>query len=311
MTGGAGFIGSHLVERLIGMNEVVVLDDLSAGSMDNLASSKNNKRFKFVRGSIASEADVSKALDGVSTVYHFAAQPDVRKSVENPIWDFKINVTGSLTLLEAMRTHEVKRIVFASSGGTVYGETDVFPTRESTAFRPISNYGAAKGAVEMYLSSFAALYDFSVVSMRFGNVIGPRSTHGVVYDFYMKLKHDPNRLEVLGDGSQEKAYLYVSDAVEAAMVLSSKTEKGFLAVNVSSGERLKVSRIAEIVREQVGIRSTKIEYTGSERGWPGDVLLTDIDISLLKSMGWAPKVKIEDGIRLYLKWLTQRYGPVT
>jgi UDP-glucose 4-epimerase len=311
VTGGAGFIGSHLVERLIGSNEVVVLDDLSAGSMDNLVSTKNNKHFKFIRGSIASEADVGRALDGVTTVYHLAAQPDVRRSVENPIWDFKINVTGSLTLLDAMRMHDVKRMIFASSGGTVYGETDVFPTQESTAFRPISNYGAAKGAVEMYLSSFAALYDFTSVSMRFGNVIGPRSTHGVIYDFYMKLRQDANRLEVLGDGSQEKAYLYVVDAVEAALVLSSKAKKGFLAANVSSGERLKVSRIAEIVREQIGNRSTRIEYTGSERGWPGDVLLTDIDISLLKSMGWAPTVKIEDGIRLYLKWLTQKYGPVS
>lgn len=311
VTGGAGFIGSHLVDRLIEANEVVVLDDLSAGSMDNLASNKNNRRFKFVRGSITSEADVRKAMEGVTKVYHFAAQPDVRLSAERPIWDFGINVMGSLVLLDAMRARDVKRIVFASSGGTVYGEPDAFPTPESTAFRPISNYGAAKGAVEMYLSSFTELYGFCSVSMRLGNVIGPRSTHGAIYDFYMKLKRDPSRLEVLGDGSQEKAYLYVSDAVEAAMVLSGKVEKGFFPVNVSSGERLKVSRIAEIVKEQIGTKSTKIEYTVSERAWPGDVRMTDIDISLLNSLGWKPRIKIEDGIRLYLNWLIQRYGPVT
>jgi UDP-glucose 4-epimerase len=162
----------------------------------------------------------------------------------------------------------------------------------------------------MYLSSFAELYGFSAVSMRLGNVIGPRSTHGVVYDFYMKLKRDPTRLEVLGDGSQEKAYLYVSDAVEAAVLLSNKAGKEFIPVNVSSGERLKVSRIAEIVKDQIASSSTRIEYTGSDRGWLGDVTATDLDISLLKSLGWKPKVKIEDGIRLYLRWLTQKFGPV-
>lgn len=310
VTGGAGFIGSHLVDRLVGVSEVVVLDDLSEGLFDNLASNKNNRHFKFIRGSITSEGDVKKALDGVTTVYHFAAQPDVRLSVERPMWDFRINVLGSLVLLEGMRAHDIKRVVFASSGGTVYGETRAFPTPESTAFRPISNYGAAKGAVEMYLSSFAELYGFSSVSLRLGNVIGPRSTHGVIYDFYVRLKRDPSRLEVLGDGSQEKAYLYVSDAVEAAMLLSSKAKVGFLPVNVSSGERLKVSRIAEIVRDQLGVRSARIEYTGSERAWVGDVRATDIDVSALKSLGWAPRVRLEEGIGLYLKWLLQKFGPI-
>jgi UDP-glucose 4-epimerase len=305
VTGGAGFIGSHLVDRLIEGNEVVVLDDLSGGSMGNLVSHKANKHFKFIRGSITSEADVKKSLEGVTTVYHLAAQPDVRLSAESPIWDFKTNVVGSMVLLDALRTRDVKRLVFASSGGTVYGQTDIFPTPESTAFRPISNYGAAKAAFEMYLSSFAELYGINSVSMRYGNVIGPRLTHGVIFDFYIKLKHDPRRLEVLGDGKQEKAYLYVSDAVEAAMVLSDRMKDGFLPVNVSSGERLSVSRIAEIVRDQLGIRTARIEYTGSERGWPGDVRTTDIDISVLKSFGWKPKVRIEEGVRLCVKWLAE------
>ena len=248
VTGGAGFIGSHLVDRLIRDNEGVVLDDLSAGLDENLQQHQGNERFKFIKGSITRDKDLHVALDGITTVFHFAAQPDVRLSAERPIWDFEINVRGSLELLEAMRKNDVKRMVFASSGGTVYGETDVFPTPEVTAFRPISNYGAAKGAFEMYLNSYAELYGIDSVSMRLANVIGPRLTHGVMHDFYLKLKRNPRHLEVLGDGTQEKAYMYISDTVEAALVLARNIGRGHLPVNVSSGDRLTVTRIAELAK---------------------------------------------------------------
>jgi UDP-glucose 4-epimerase len=310
VTGGAGFIGSHLVDRLIRDNEVVVLDDLSAGFEENLQQHQGNERFKFIKGSITRDKDLHVALDGITTVFHFAAQPDVRLSAERPIWDFEINVRGSLELLEAMRKNDVKRMVFASSGGTVYGETDVFPTPEVTAFRPISNYGAAKGAFEMYLNSYAELYGIDSVSMRFANVIGSRSTHGVMHDFYMKLKRNPRHLEVLGDGTQEKAYMYITDAVEAALVLAGNIGRGHLPVNVSSGERLTVARIAEIVCQVLGVPDANITYTGSKRGWAGDVVRTDIDITKLASFGWQPQVPLEEGVGLYLRWLIKKFGPV-
>jgi UDP-glucose 4-epimerase len=298
VTGGAGFIGSHLVDRLIQDNEVVVLDDLSAGLEENMQQHQGNERFRFIKGSITREKDLRVALDGITTVFHFAAQPDVRLSAERPIWDFEINVRGSLELLEAMRKNDVQRMVFASSGGTVYGETDVFPTPEVTAFRPISNYGAAKGAFEMYLNSYAELYGIDSVSMRFANVIGPRSTHGVMHDFYLKLKRNPKHLEVLGDGTQDKAYIYISDTVEAALV------------NVSSGERLTVTRIAELVCQELGVPDAQIVYAGGKRGWIGDVVRTDISITKLASFGWAPRVPLEKGVKLYLRWLIKKFGSV-
>ncbi|MBS3795142.1 MAG: NAD-dependent epimerase/dehydratase family protein [Candidatus Thorarchaeota archaeon] len=310
VTGGAGFIGSHLVDRLLDEYEVVVLDDLSGGDRRNIAHHADEEEFRFIEGSITTEEDVATALEGVDTVFHFAAQPDVRLSVDQPLFDFRINVVGTMNILESMRERDINRFIFASSGGTVYGETDVFPTPESTPFRPISNYGAAKGAVEMYLSSYAELYGINSVSMRLANIIGPRSTHGVMYDFYMKLKRDPTRLEVLGDGQQEKSYMYVSDTVDATMLLAEKMPDGYQPVNVGSGERLKVARIAELVRESAGVPEATIDYTGSERGWAGDVVITDIDISLLRSYGWEPEVPLEQGVREYIQWLADRYGSV-
>ncbi|MFW9966771.1 MAG: NAD-dependent epimerase/dehydratase family protein [Candidatus Thorarchaeota archaeon] len=310
VTGGAGFLGSHLVDRLLMDHEVVVLDDLSTGVMKNLQRHESNSRLHFVQGSITSENDLSTVMNGIDLVYHFAAQPDVRLSTERPIWDFSINVEGSLLLLETMRRSDVNRLVFASSGGTVYGDSDILPTPESTPLSPISNYGAAKCAVEMYLSSYAALYEFDSVSLRLANIIGPRLTHGVIFDFYSKLKQNPSCLQVLGDGLQEKSYMYVSDAIDATLAVTKNVASGYIAVNVGSGERLKVKQIAEIVIEELEVNDVEIQYTGSERGWSGDVLQTDLDVSLLKKTGWKQKVSLTQGVRLYLKWLVDTYGPI-
>ncbi|MHA1770290.1 MAG: NAD-dependent epimerase/dehydratase family protein [Candidatus Thorarchaeota archaeon] len=310
VTGGAGFIGSHLVDRLIESYDIIVLDDLSAGLMENIQQHMSRDNFEFIKGSISSQEDVHRALEGVSMVFHFAAQPDVRLSAERPLWDFNINVTGSMLLLDTMRQMDVSKMIFASSGGTVYGDAEVFPTPESTAFRPISNYGAAKGAFEMYLSSYAELYGINSVSLRLANIIGPRSTHGVIYDFYMKIKQDPTRLEVLGDGTQDKAYMYVSDMVEAAFLLAKRMKPGYQPVNIGSGQRLRVSRITELVCEELGVPEAQIVYTGTKRGWAGDVTITDIDISLLKSFGWSRKVELEDGVRMYIRWLVDTFGPI-
>lgn len=310
VTGGAGFIGSHLVDRLIGEYEVTVLDDLSAGVMENLEQHMDNDRFTFIEGSITSDEDVNRALIGVSTVFHFAAQPDVRLSATDPMFDFRINMIGGMNLLEGLRMNDVSRIVFASSGGTVYGDSDVFPTPEKTLLAPISNYGAAKSAFEMYLSSYSELYGMSAVSMRMANILGPRLTHGVIFDFYTKLKKDPTRLEVLGTGKQDKAYMYVTDTVEAASVLAKKMKQGHLPVNISSGERLTVTRIAELVCTGLNLSDAKIEYTGSKRGWAGDVLVTDLDIEILRSFGWKPRVKLKDGVQLYIDWLVENFGAI-
>ncbi len=310
VTGGAGFIGSHLVDRLVKKHDVKVLDDLSGGSLDNIKNHLERPDFVFIEGSITDSETVEGAMEGVDLVFHLAAQPDVRLSVEHPLSDFWINVAGGMQVLEAVRKFDVQRILFASSGGTVYGETAVFPTPEDTPFRPISNYGAAKGAFEMYLNSYSELYGIDAVSLRLGNIIGPRSTHGVIYDFFIKLQQDPSRLEVLGDGTQEKAYMYVDDTIDAIILLGETATQGHLPINVSSGERLRVSRIAELVIDELGL-DADIQYTGTERGWAGDVVITDIDISLLKSMGWAPKTPLERGVREYVRWLSSEFGTST
>jgi len=309
ITGGAGFVGSHLVDRLIGTHEVVVLDDFSTGLESNLSQHIGRDNFRLMKGTILSESDVDRALEGVTTVYHFAAQADVRLSAQRPLWDFKVNVFGSMVLLDRVREAGIKRFLFASSGGTVYGEAESFPTPESTALRPISNYGASKGAFEMYLSSYSELYGIDSVALRMGNIIGPRLTHGVIYDLYTKLKEDPSRLEVLGTGSQEKAYMYVGDAVEATALIAGKMSKGFRPVNLSSGQRLKVSTIAKAVVEELYPKA-QIQYTGAERAWPGDVVLTDIDITYLKSLGWTPSMDLETVVRMYVQWLRMTYGPI-
>jgi UDP-glucose 4-epimerase len=308
VTGGAGFLGSHLVDRLLTDNEVVVLDDLSTGVMNNLRQHEEDVKFLFVKGSITSDDDVSKVMNGIDLVYHFAAQPDVRLSTAQPLLDFDINVQGSLLLLEAMRLNDITKIIFASSGGTVYGDSEILPTPESAQLRPISNYGAAKCAVEMYLSSYSALYGFDTVSLRLANIIGPRLTHGVIFDFYEKLKENPNRLEVLGTGLQEKSYLYVTDAINATIALAENMASGYTAVNVGSGERLRVRDIAQLVVEELTGNDVEIRFTGSERGWAGDVLLTDLDVGLLRKAGWKQEISLRQGVKLYLDWLAETYG---
>lgn len=310
VTGGAGFIGSHLVDGLIQDREVVVLDNLSSGTSDNIRKHMDNSRFTFIEGDIGSKRNVGIALEDVTTVFHLAAQPDVRLSVSDPLFDFEVNMIGGMNMLEGLRTRDITRIVFASSGGTVYGDSETLPTPEETQLVPISNYGAAKCAFEMYLSSYTELYGMSAVSMRLANIIGPRLTRGVIFDFYNKLKRNPSRLEVLGTGRQDKAYMYVADTVEAAVLLEEKMKPGHQPVNVSSGERLTASRIAELVCEGLNVPDAQIEYTGSKRGWTGDVMATDLDITRLKSFGWQPSVSLETGIRHYLDWLIETYGPV-
>lgn len=310
VTGGAGFIGSHLVDTLIQNHVVIVLDDLSTGRIENLQKQAGHERLIFIEGSVNSDEVLEKAMKDVTTVYHFAAQPDVRLSNQMPLLDFRVNVVGGLSVLEAMRKNDISRIIFASSGGTIYGDAKTLPTAENSPLKPISNYGAAKCAFEMYLSSYSSLYGIAAISMRLGNVIGPRLSHGVIFDFYEKLTKNSNELDILGDGNQEKVYIHVADVITAASLLSTKLKSGFLPINVGSRDRLKVTRIAEILIEALGLQDTRIRYTGSARGWAGDVVKTDIDVSLLESYGWFSQFSAEEAILSQIRWLVDEYGPI-
>ena len=233
VTGGAGFIGSWAVDKLLEENcNVTVIDNLISGDIKNVERHKD--KIEFVKADIRDEDILQKICSGKDTIFHFAADPRVRESVVDPTISYGINVKGSYLILETMRKLDVSNVVFASSGGTLYGQVETFPTPEDVQFRPISPYGATKAVVESYMSAYAASYDMTAVSCRYANIFGPRSTHGVMFDFYHKLKKNPKQMEILGDGKQIKSYLYISDCIEASFTAAKVTKKGYDAFNVGS-----------------------------------------------------------------------------
>ena len=307
LTGGCGFIGSHLVDALFKEgSHVTVVDDLSANTDTRyLKSHLDNGKATFFQYDIKNEEEIFSLSEEYDCIFHLAAQPDVKLSVSNPRIDFENNIIGTFNILEYARKKDINKLIFASSVGTVYGEPDILPTPENYPFKPISNYGAAKAAAEMYCSSYSSLYGLDITALRLGNIFGPRSTHGVMFDFYHKLKKNPSTLEILGDGKQTKTYLYISDTIEAFILLFNKMKKGFDAFNVSSEEVISVHEIANQITEAMGLKNVTYSFTGGKRGWKGDVVITSADITKLKSLDWYPKISINQGLKLYIEWLAK------
>jgi UDP-glucose 4-epimerase len=303
VTGGAGFIGSHLVDRLMeDGHQVRVLDNLSAGSIDNIRQWIGHERFEFVKGDMADVETVKKALEGVDAVFHLAANPEVRISAQSPEKLYESNVTITYNLLEAMRNSEVEYLVFTSSS-TVYGDAAVIPTPESYGpLKPISVYGGAKLAAEALISGYAHIFGFKALSFRLANIIGKRSNHGVIYDFINKLRKNPKELEILGDGTQRKSYLHVSDTVEGILHIFNHFRKGgetYDVFNLGNDDWITVKEIAEIVSEEMGL-TPEFRFTGGidgGRGWKGDVKLMLLDVSKAKSTGWKPKMNSYEAVR--------------
>ena len=307
VTGGCGFIGSYVVDYLIhkGASHIIVIDNLSAGTSEKILQTHLEKgKVTFLRKDIRAIQPNDPEFEGIQAVYHFAAQPSVPISVERPYYDFSVNVEGTIRILDAMRTQNVPFIIFAASGGTMYGERGDQIANEETSLHPINNYGAAKAAAEMYLSSFAHLYNLGAISLRFGNIYGPRSTHGVMYDFFNKLRANPHQLEILGNGKQAKTYLFITDLIQAMDVASQALERGhFEAFNISTPLTVTVDEIARLMVNALELENVKFVYTGGERGWPGDVKKIKLDTSRINKMGWKPKITIEEGIKLYVDHL--------
>ncbi len=292
VTGGAGFIGSHVVDRLVDDGyDVIVVDNLSSGNPDYV-----NPEAVFYRTDLNDFDGLMEIFrrHGIEEVWHIAANPDVRIGSENPDEIYRNNVYATYVLLEVMRRNDVKRIVFTSTS-TVYGEAKVIPTPEDYPTIPISIYGASKVACEAMIASYCHTFDMKAWIYRFANVIGKRSNHGVIYDFIMKLKRNPNELEILGNGEQNKSYIYISDCVDA-MFFGLKADDWINVFNIGSEDQIKVKRIAEIVCEEMGLNPV-FKFTGGDRGWKGDVPVMLLSIERLKKLGWRPKYNSEQAVR--------------
>jgi UDP-glucose 4-epimerase len=304
VTGGAGFIGSHAVDRLAAEGaKVTVLDNLSGGREAFLQMSRD--RITFVRGDCGDAATLDRLLKGTDSVWHLAANPDVRSGESDPGAHYEQNVHVTYRLLEAMRRSGVRHLVFTSTS-TVYGKAATIPTPESYGpLLPISVYGACKLACEALIASYAGTFGMQAFLFRFANVVGPRSTHGVIFDFVRKLKADPRTLEILGDGRQTKSYVSVADTVAGMLhaVRHTPAEPGAChPYNIGSRDAIPVTRLAEVVEEALGVRPTH-RFTGGTpdgAGWKGDVKLMGLDIARLSRLGpgWSPQHSSEEAVRI-------------
>lgn len=307
VTGGAGFIGSNLVEALSkrrGSGPVTVVDNFSTGSMENLSGLKD--RIKIVKGDLSNPRFALQSLkgSGADTVFHLAANYSVKRSSDEPLFDLQSNLVTTLNVLEAMRRSDIPRIVFTSSS-TVYGSTDKFPIPETAMLSPISNYGASKLAAESYIRTFSELYGIKGLVLRYANIIGPGCSHGVVRDFVDKLSENPRKLTILGNGKQKKSYLSVDDCVDATLFLAGKAGR-YDVFNVGSEDWITVDEIAGIVCDSMGLAGTKFVHTGGETGWPGDVSRFLLDVRKARRLGWKSKHSTEDSIRSTVVWLTRK-----
>ncbi len=300
ITGGAGFIGSALARRLLRGGEVSVFDSFASGSAANLPESK---KLRLVKGDIRNAAALERAFRGADAAYHFAADPDVRGCTAHPRESFEVNVAGTLNVLEACRKNDVGRLVFASSS-VVYGDAATVPTPETAPLAPISVYGASKAAGEAHCSAYASSYGLKCVALRYANIFGPPSRHGVMCDFAARLSKNPRELKILGDGLQSKSYLYIDDAVDATLLAARKSKKDFDAFNVGSSKKTTVREIARLVSGALRV-APRYSFTGGVRGWAGDVRTMLLDTQKIRGLGWKEKTSLRSGVRRYAEWLSK------
>ena len=296
VTGGAGFIGSHLVDALVARGDrVTVIDNLSTGSEANLAAHLASGSITLVRADLL-ESGWEGHLKGADMVFHLAADPDVRQSAISPERQVQQNIVATTRVLEAMRHHGVRNLAFTSTS-TVYGEASVIPTPEEyTPMEPISVYGATKLACEALISAYSHSFGIRSFTFRFANIIGPRSGHGVIPDFVRKLREKTRELEILGDGSQTKSYLDVSECVRAMLFAVEHAREPVNVFNIGSEDWIDITTIADIVVAAMGLSRVEYRYTGGTRGWVGDVPRMLLSIERLKSLGWRPQMGSRESV---------------
>ncbi len=304
ITGGAGFIGSNLAARLVADGvEVVIFDDFSRGRREFLDAAAASPRATVIQGDVLDQATLEEALEGCDWVFHLQANADLRRGLEHPRRDLQQNTIATANVLEAMRARDVRQIAFSSTG-SVYGEPELFPTPEDCPF-PIqtSLYAASKVAGEAMIAAYCAGFGFTGVICRFVSVLGERYTHGHVFDFYRSLKRDPERLRILGDGRQEKSYMYVQDCIGAMLCAAEHHERqpGAHVYNLGTDETLIVDESVALIASHLGLSPT-LEHSGGRRGWVGDSPLIKLDTTRIRALGWRPRLTIEQGVARTLEW---------
>jgi len=290
--GGAGFVGSVWVDKILKKkgNKITVYDNLSSGRMEFIKKYKKNKNFSFIKGDILNPVKLRKVMSGHDFIYHLAANPDIRLGTNQTRLDFEQNTIGTLNVLESMVANKINKIVFASTS-TVFGTAANMPTPENYGpCLPESLYGASKLACEGFISAFANLFDMKAWIFRFANITGVPATHGIIFDFYNKIKINPKELEVLGDGNQSKSYLTNEMLVNAMEIIIKKTmnkKKKIYLYNLGNDDQISVKEITKLFLKENNL-ATKIRYSGGKSGWKGDVPIMKLDISKIKKLGWKP-----------------------
>ena len=304
VTGAAGFIGSNMVDRLLSEpeNEVIAYDNFSTGRREFLEDALKNERFTLTEGDTLDLDKLTQAMKGCDFVFHFAANADVRMGCEHPGKDLEQNTIATYNVLEAMRANDIKRIGFSSTG-SVYGEAEVIPTPENAPF-PVqtSLYGASKLACEGLLAAYAEGFGFTAYIFRFVSILGERYTHGHVFDFCKKLKDDPTHLHILGDGHQKKSYLYVKDCMEAILTVVRSAKEKVNIYNLGTDEYVEVNDSVRFICGKLNV-NPEFTYEGGERGWIGDNPFIYLDTKKVRSLGWAPKATIEEGVVKTVEYL--------
>lgn len=309
VTGGAGFIGTHLVRNLLNRGlEVVVVDNFTLAHQENVDCFGDNSNYKFYNVNIEETEKFCETLkdEKFDIVYHLAANSDIQKGGRMPSVDFNDTFMTTYSVLELMRRNDIKNLFFSSTSA-IYGDKQMLLTEDLGDLKPISYYGGAKYASEGFISSYTFMNDLNTVVFRFPNVIGPNLTHGVIYDFVNKLQNNPNELEILGDGTQTKPYLYVIDLVEAITMftLDIEMKKGVQVYNAGVETATSVTTIADIVCEELGYENVKYNYTGGNIGWKGDVPKFQYDLTKIHNMGWKAKHTSDESVRDTVKFIKE------
>ncbi len=289
VTGGAGFLGSNLVNALLDrkLGDVRVYDNFSSGREKHFGERMDDPRLTIVKGDVGDLASLCGAMSGYDVVFHLAANPDIARAASEPLIDFDNGTRLTQNVLEAMRRNEARRVFFTSGSG-VYGDVPPQPIPEEwPRLIPISTYGASKLASEALISAYCHMFGMVGTVFRFANVVGSNMTHGVTHDFIRRLHADSTRLMIYGDGQQRKPYIHTDDIMSAIELLLARQTAGYDVFNVGSEDQLRVAEIAEIVTDVMGLSGVRFEYTGGERGWLADVPVYSLDTKKIRAAGWS------------------------